>query len=101
MVLLLPLPALGGGDPGALDVGGALEPAALAAGPAPHVNAVLLRLVPAVLAAHPSSTAACCRPHHHSAVPSAAGGPGRRVWVMLRSRRRCRRLQGAPAGSYP
>lgn len=47
---LLPLAASRGGNPGALDVSGAVEPAALAAGPAPMVSAVLLGLVAAVLA---------------------------------------------------
>ena len=61
--MLLALAPLGGGDPGALDVRGALEAPALAAGPASHVGAVLLCLVAAVLAAHPPS----------SAVPQADG----------------------------
>ena len=56
--LLLAFTALGGGDPGALDVRGALETSTLAAGPAPHVDAVLLGLIAAVLAAHPSAATA-------------------------------------------
>lgn len=50
--MLLALAALGGGHPGALDVGGAGEAAALAAGAAAEVGAVLLRLIAAVPAAH-------------------------------------------------
>ncbi|XP_020113328.1 uncharacterized protein LOC109727583 [Ananas comosus] len=47
---LLALAAAGGGDPRALDVGRAVEAAALAARPAAPVGAVLLRLVAAILA---------------------------------------------------
>ncbi|RWW41147.1 hypothetical protein BHE74_00053384 [Ensete ventricosum] len=77
--MLLALPALCGGDPGALDVGGALEAAALAAGPAPHVGAVLLGLVAAVLAAHPpaaDSQASSRRPlrHGRQLIGEARGG---------------------------
>ncbi|RRT38617.1 hypothetical protein GW17_00017403 [Ensete ventricosum] len=61
--LLLALAASGGGDPGALDVGGALEATALAAGPAPQVGAVLLGLVAAVLATHHAAAASRASSH--------------------------------------
>lgn len=62
--LLLPLAALGGGDPRALDVGGAFEPSALAASPAPQVGTVFLGLVPTILAIYTCSSSSS-RPHHH------------------------------------
>jgi hypothetical protein len=49
--VLLALAALGRGHPGGLDVRGAVEAPAFAAGAAAHVGAVLLGLVAAVLAA--------------------------------------------------
>ena len=60
--LVLALAPARGGDPSALDVGGALESPALAAGSASHVGTVLLRLVATVLAAHASTS----WPHHHN-----------------------------------
>lgn len=61
--MLLPLAALGGGDPRALDVGWAFEPSTLAASPAPHVGTVFLGLVPTILAIYTSSSSS--GPHHH------------------------------------
>lgn len=65
--VLLPLAALGGRDPRALDVGRAFEPSALAASPAPQVDTVLLGLIPAILAIYPSSSSSSFSsvPHHH------------------------------------
>lgn len=62
--LLLALAALGGRNPGALDMGGALEPPRLTASPAPLVRAVLLRLIPTVLTAYSSAAAAAALAHH-------------------------------------
>lgn len=59
--LVLALAPARGGDPSALDVGGALESPALAAGSASHVGTVLLCLVATVLAAHASTL-----PRHHN-----------------------------------
>ncbi|AQK63912.1 hypothetical protein ZEAMMB73_Zm00001d013591 [Zea mays] len=67
-LLLLVLPALGGGHPGGLDMGGAVEAPALAAGAAAHVDAVLLGLVAAVLAADGARAGAA------SGAPAAARG---------------------------
>ncbi|KAL4373095.1 hypothetical protein AHAS_Ahas05G0047500 [Arachis hypogaea] len=61
--LLLPLVALGSGNPSALHMGLAIEATALAACPAPHVRAILLRLVPTVLAANPTCSTCCSAPH--------------------------------------
>jgi hypothetical protein len=92
--LLLPFPALGGGHPSALDMGWAAEPTAAAAGAAPHVGAVLLGVVAAVLAARPGPAAAgacasraanpACsvmrgEPQHHARGHATTGEELRRV----------------------
>ena len=63
----LPLPTPCGRHPRALYVRGAIEPSALAARPTPPVCAVLLRLVPAVLARR-RPRPACRRPPNSSSL---------------------------------
>ncbi|KAI4376072.1 hypothetical protein MLD38_013866 [Melastoma candidum] len=76
LVLLLlmhhPLTPPVGRDPGAFDVGLALKLLAITAGPAPHVPAVLLCLVPTVLTPAPRARTPMSfssRSHHHPPPP--------------------------------
>jgi len=93
---LLAFTAARGGDPGALDVRGAVEAAALAAGAAPVVAAVLLRLVAAVLARGGAGAGGpSAGVQHREGLLEVGEGAGARVRVSARSsgsrRRRLRR----------
>lgn len=72
---MLSLSPAGGGDPGALDVGRAVVPAAFATGTAAAVDAVLLGLVAAVLT---------------GGVAADAGGIEHRHWLLLITKIRVR-----------